>query len=64
MSEILDFYSEKEKLSLEAKRKALEEALSSQELEIFRAYCQKWKQDYAELARQEFTLIKSKGEII
>lgn len=64
MNKVIDFYSEKEKLESEAKRKALEESLSGPEWKMFLDYCQKWKDKQAELARANFTLINSKGEII
>lgn len=62
MTEVIDFFEEKEKIDLEKQKseiRAIEE-----NMKVFQDYCKMWKEKQAELAREKFLLIKSKGEII
>ncbi len=64
MAKVIDFYLEKKKLDEVSKQKELELIDSSPELQTFLDYCKEWKRKKAELCREDFILVKGKGEIL
>lgn len=64
MAEVIDFFSERKKLEQKTRTKIREDISNSPEWQTFLEYCQNWKEKKAELCREEFLVLKGKGEIL